>query len=204
MKTFSPALPTIAELSPAEAEQLLEIARRALNEAIETEQQWEPDLRQLPEALCAPGSSFVTLFTRGELHGCIGSVEYRRPLALDVAHNAVSAALRDPRFPPLTADELTETEIEVSVLTPMQPCPYRDLADLAAKVRPGIDGVLVERGWQRGLLLPQVWEKLPDPQQFLAHVALKANASVSIYRASGTTVHVFQVHHYSQPAPQRT
>ena len=190
-----------SELSAADANLLLDIARQALSEAVANDREWEPDLNELPPALREPGACFVTLTTAGALHGCIGSVEARRPLAVDVAHNAGAAALRDPRFPPLRAAELDTVEIEVSVLSPLQPVSYRDINDLTRKVRPHIDGVLATRGWQRGLLLPQVWEKLPDPHEFLAHVALKAGASPAIYADPATQVYTFQVHSYVQPAP---
>ncbi len=190
-------------MTALEAAALLEIARRAVVEATSGHKNWRPDLHDLPDSLVAPGASFVTLHTRGRLHGCIGSVEPRSPLAVDVAKNAQSAALFDPRFAPLAAAEVADTEIEISVLSPMQPLAYADMDDLCRKVRPGIDGVLVERGWQRGLLLPQVWEQLPQPHDFLAHVALKAGASAAIYTHPDTHVFVFQVHHYEQAAPAR-
>ncbi len=186
------------ELNAEEAKALLQVARQALEAALKGNGAWYPDLKTLPPRLSEPGASFVTLTTRGALHGCIGSVTPSLPLALDVAKNAVSAALNDPRFPPLTPKELAETRIEVSVLSPMQLLPYRDLDDLAAKVRPGVDGVLVERGWQRGLLLPQVWEKLSDPYEFLAHVALKAHAGIDIYDDPDTNVYVFQVQSFEE------
>ncbi|NOX61818.1 MAG: AmmeMemoRadiSam system protein A [Chloroflexi bacterium] len=189
---------TSDELTEEEAKALLQVAREALEAALKGNGAWHPDLKALPPRLLEPGASFVTLTTRGALHGCIGSVAPSLPLALDVAKNAVSAALNDPRFPPLTFKELADTRIEVSVLSPMRPVNYRDLDDLATKVRPGLDGVLVERGWQRGLLLPQVWEKLPDPHEFLAHVALKAHAGIDIYQDPETKVYVFQVHRYEE------
>ena len=196
-----PTPPPVLNLSPDDASLLLDIARRALIEAAKGNPYWQPALEDLPESLRKPGACFVTLYTNHQLHGCIGSVEAIRPLALDVARNAVSAARNDPRFPVLRADELDDTEIEISILTPMVQVPYRDLNDLIARLRPGVDGVLVEQGRRRGLLLPQVWEKLPDPYEFLAHVALKPYASIGIYDEPDTNGHVFQVHSYPQPAP---
>ncbi len=188
-------------LSPAEGETLLQIARRSLEEAIGHGREWLPDLAELPPRLQEPGASFVTLHTDGQLHGCIGTVIPVRPLALDVAANAVSAALHDPRFPPLTPAELSHTAIEVSVLGPMQRIQYKTLQELKDKIRPGIDGVLVKHGWHRGLLLPQVWEQIPSPAEFLAHVALKAGLSFEVYLQPDTEVYVFQVQSFEQPAP---
>lgn len=197
-----PARQYPAALTVLEAEALLRIARQAVIEATRGRKNWRPTTFDLPRGpLREPGASFVTLHTYGRLHGCIGSVEPRSPLAIDVAKNAQSAALLDPRFPPLAVAEVDDTEIEVSVLSPMQPVVYTGLDDLCRRVRPEIDGVLVERGWQRGLLLPQVWEQLPTPYDFLVHVALKAGASVTLFTQPDTHVYVFQVHSYVQPAP---
>lgn len=198
--TTAAAAAATTPLTPREAEILLSIARQAV-EAAAAGREWKPSRRGLPPRLLEPGASFVTLHTAGRLRGCIGSIEARQPLAFDVAYNARNAALHDPRFPPVTPDELPDIEIEVSVLSPLQPVPFRGLDDLARRVQPGRDGVLIVRGWQRGLLLPQVWESLPDPHVFLAHVALKAHADPSIYDDPETQAFVFQVHAYTQPAP---
>ncbi|NOZ29274.1 MAG: AmmeMemoRadiSam system protein A [Chloroflexi bacterium] len=191
----------IAYISPAEGETLLNIARRALEEAVRYNREWQPDLTELSPRLQDPGASFVTLHTHGQLHGCIGTVTPVRPLAVDVAANAVSAALSDPRFPPLTPAELPYTAIEVSVLSPMQPLEYESVSDLVQKIRPKVDGVLVKRGWHRGLLLPQVWEQIPSPLEFLVHVALKAGLPPEVYEEPGTEVYIFQVQSFEQPAP---
>lgn len=121
-----------------------------------------------------PGASFVTLTEAGALRGCIGSLEAWRPLIDDVRANAVAAAFQDPRFPPLSAEELDRIAIEVSVLTPPEPLPAMDRVALLARLRPGIDGVIVrdDRGRQ-ATFLPQVWEQLPDGEQFLLHLKLK-------------------------------
>lgn len=124
--------------------------------------------------LDAPGAAFVTLTQKGSLRGCIGSLTAYRPLREDVAANAVNAALRDPRFPPLTARELSETQIEVSVLSAPEPYAFTDRADAIARLRPGIDGLTLEYGSRRGTFLPQVWDSLSEPEEFLAHLVRKA------------------------------
>lgn len=121
-----------------------------------------------------PGACFVTLTQGGQLRGCIGSLEARRPLRDDVRANAVAAALRDTRFPPLTAAELAHTRVEVSVLSPMQPLAFSSEADALAQLRPQVDGVVLEYAGHRGTFLPQVWEQLPTPQEFMAHLKHKA------------------------------
>ena len=192
-------------LTPADIETLFSIAREALRRStLHHDMRWLPDLDRFPQHLRQPAATFVTLHTDGKLHGCIGSVEPRLPLAWDVAKNAIAAAHHDPRFPPLRPDELDRTEVEISILSPLQELPYRSFEELMAQVRPGVDGVMVERGWQRGLLLPQVWEDIPEPRRFLEHVALKAGAGPEIYLDPKTKVYVFQVHSFTQPAPSST
>jgi hypothetical protein len=128
-----------------------------------------------PAWALAPGASFVTLTERGELRGCIGSLEAVRPLLDDVTDNAVSAATRDPRFPPLTARELDGVAIEVSVLSAPIPLPVSGLDDAYKTLRPGVDGVIAQLGPRhRATFLPQVWEQLPDPEDFLSHLWRKA------------------------------
>jgi AmmeMemoRadiSam system protein A len=124
--------------------------------------------------LAHPAATFVTLTQKGQLRGCIGSLEARRPLAKDVAENAIAAAFHDPRFPPLKDDELKHTRIEVSLLGPSEKMDFVDEADAMAKLRPGIDGVVLTHGRQRATFLPQVWEALPDPKKFLVQLKLKA------------------------------
>jgi AmmeMemoRadiSam system protein A len=124
--------------------------------------------------LQAPGACFVTLTQIGELRGCIGSLQAHRPLLLDLRANAVAAALHDPRFAPLTFSELTRTEIEVSLLSPMQSLVFTSESDALSQLRPGIDGLVFEFGARRSTFLPQVWEQLPDTLEFMAHLKRKA------------------------------
>lgn len=146
------------------------------------------------------GATFVTLTQAGRLRGCIGSLEAHRPLWQDVRANAVAAAFRDPRFAPLTAEELPATRIEVSLLSPQQPMPFSSEADALAQLRPGVDGVVLEYGRHRGTFLPQVWEQLPTREEFLAHLKLKAGLPARFWddamRLSRYTVDKWQ-----EPAP---
>jgi len=139
-----------------------------------------PSLPQ-PEWLDAPGAVFVTLTEHGQLRGCIGSLEAHRPLAQDLEANALAAAFRDPRFPPLQEDELDQIHVEVSILSPPEPIRFSSEADALSQLRPGIDGVILEHGWHRATFLPQVWEQLPDPQRFMAHLKAKAGLSADFW-----------------------
>jgi len=125
-------------------------------------------------ALDERGAVFVTLTQQGRLRGCIGSLEAWRPLDADVRGNARAAAFRDPRFPPLTAEEFQRTRVEVSLLTLAVPMTFADQEDAVRQLRPGVDGVILEYGSHRGTFLPQVWESLPDRHVFFAHLKQKA------------------------------
>jgi len=130
----------------------------------------------VPEHTLVPGATFVTLERDGELVGCIGSLEPRRPLWRDVARNARAAAFADPRFPALVPGDLDRTVIKVSVLSALDPLPAGH-DDLVGTLRPGIDGVLLEAGGHRGTFLPAVWDKLPAPEQFVDRLVGKAGLS---------------------------
>jgi AmmeMemoRadiSam system protein A len=126
------------------------------------------------EGLTRPGATFVTLMKEGELRGCIGTLSPVRTLRADVAANAVAAAFRDPRFPPLAAFEFTATTVEVSMLSASEPIAFADEAHLLAQLRPGVDGVILEHGRHRATFLPQVWETLDQPREFFEALKHKA------------------------------
>jgi len=154
-----------------------------------------------PRWALEPGASFVTLKTDGRLRGCIGSLAAERPLLEDVRANAVAAATRDPRFPPMTAGELPSVAIEVSVLSAPRPLPVSSLREGYAALRPGVDGVILETGtWRRATLLPQMWEYLPDPAQFLEHLWLKAGLAPGVWQ-EGMTLQTYTVRAWNE-APE--
>ena len=152
---------------------LLARARNAIASALGGAQVKEP----AHPALHQPGATFVTLMWQGQLRGCVGSVEAFRPLDQDVRENARAAAFRDPRFAPLRAGELAATRVEVSLLTHPEPIRFATEEDAVCQLRPGIDGVILERGRHRGTFLPQVWESVPDPWQFMSKLKRKAGLS---------------------------
>lgn len=119
-------------------------------------------------------ATFVTLKLEGELRGCIGSIDPHRPLGDDVAHNAQAAAFRDPRFPPVTATERDRLQVEVSVLSPRCRITAATEDDALAHLRPGVDGLFLEFKDFRATFLPQVWENLPNPLDFLSELRRKA------------------------------
>jgi AmmeMemoRadiSam system protein B/AmmeMemoRadiSam system protein A len=120
------------------------------------------------------GATFVTLTRHGKLRGCIGSLQPHRSLLEDVKANAKAAAFLDPRFQPLTQTEFATTLVEVSVLSPSEPLEFGSEQEALERIRPGIDGLIFEHGSRRGTFLPQVWESIPEPAEFLRQLKRKA------------------------------
>lgn len=180
---------------------LLLLARHAIADSLGVapapDRTGPPDLSSHPE-LARPGAVFVTLTRHGELRGCIGSLEARRPLAEDVVANARAAAFSDPRFAPLTADEFAGIRIEVSLLTPAQALSVSSEADAIAQLRPQVDGVILEVGGQRGTFLPQVWESLPDARQFLRELKRKAGLPADFW-SNDVKLSRYQVEKWKEP-----
>lgn len=156
---------------------LLPIARAAISTALGRVHRADEDASWLKEE----GACFVTLTQNQQLRGCIGTLEAHRPLLADVKANAQAAAMRDPRFSPLTAAELDRTEIEVSVLSAMQALQFTDEAEALAQLQPGAHGVVFEFGRHRSTFLPQVWEQLPSVVEFMAHLKYKAGLSANFW-----------------------
>ncbi len=158
---------------------LLRLARAAIGEKL-----GQPAAVAAPHAqLHEPGATFVTLTQQGNLRGCIGSLEAHRPLAQDVRENAQAAAFRDPRFAPLAVEEFEFTSVEVSLLTPAVPLAFSNEADFMAQLRPGVDGIVFQYGHHRSTFLPQVWESLPEPQQFMQQLKRKAGLPPNFWHA---------------------
>lgn len=179
---------------------LLTIARRAIQEAIIDRKLSPIDLNSLPAELQTKGACFVTLSLHGHLRGCIGSLEARQPLALDVQEHAVDAAMNDYRFPPLAENEIQQIRIEISVLSAAQPLPYSSPEDLLTKLRPGIDGVILAQGLRRATFLPQVWQSIPDPAEFLGMLCEKMGADSDLWRKQKPEVLTYQVECFEEAA----
>ena len=173
-------IPTTASgFSDTLGSSLLRLARAAISSALGRRVEATENAAGLQD----PGACFVTLTQHGQLRGCIGSLQARRSLMTDVQANAVAAALQDTRFAPLRLAELDHTDIEVSVLSPMQPMRFTDEADALAQLRPGVDGVVFEFGQYRSTFLPQVWEQLPQAHDFMAHLKRKAGLPADFWDA---------------------
>ncbi len=149
-----------------------------------------------------PAATFVTLHRQGQLRGCIGTLEAYRPLHEDVYHNALAAAFHDPRFPPLTADEWPLLDIEVSRLgtpTLLAATSEQQAMDMLVPHR---DGVILSCAGRRATFLPQVWQQLPDPREFLTQLKLKAGLPADFWR-DDLVLATYQVEHFSEPAEVR-
>ncbi len=142
-------------------------------------------------------ATFVTLTKHGELRGCIGTLEAYRPLIEDLQANAVAAAFHDPRFPPLNREEYASLQVEVSLLSNMQALDAESEQIALSNIRPFIDGVVFKYGSYRSTFLPQVWEQLPDPVQFITHLKQKAGLSAGFWHPD-VIIDIYQVNKYRE------
>ncbi len=174
---------------------LLKIARAAigkkLGEALSPPQENDPVLDEA-------GGTFVTLKIDNRLRGCIGNIEPVRSLRDGVRDNALNAAFEDYRFSPLSREEFDEVEISLSVLTPASRLSYTDSKDLLKKLRPGVDGVILRHGVRSATFLPQVWEQLPETEQFLSHLCQKAGLSKECWKGGEVEVYIYQVQSFTE------
>jgi len=165
---------TINSTSSDAGKVLIPIARASIAQALgKPHAKTKEDLPWLQDK----GASFVTLTQNEQLRGCIGTLEAHRALLIDVKANAYAAAFHDPRFSPLSSDELDDTQIEISLLSAMQAIAFANESDALAQLQPGVDGIVLEFGHYRSTFLPQVWEQLPDARLFMAHLKHKAGLS---------------------------
>ena len=160
-------------LSQADAATLLALARDSVRHGLEHGRPLAAD-RAMAGTLAQPGACFVSLHIGKELRGCIGRTEASTRLVDQLLDNAWAAAFRDPRFPPLKAEELARLSFEVHLLSPMEPLPFSSLTDLHSRLRPGVDGLQLESETRRGVFLPVMWEQLPQPRDFVSHLLGKA------------------------------
>ena len=168
---------------------LLDIDRDAIFQGLETRRAKFPMPGNLQGELKEKRATFVTLTLGGHLRGCIGMLEACRPLAEDVAANAVAAAFEDPRFAPLTQKEFEKLEIHISILSPPEEMIFSSEEEVLHQIRPGIDGLILQDGFHRGTFLPSVWKELPDKADFWAHLKRKAGLPADYW---SDTVRVFR------------
>ena len=177
-------------LSAEQGQKLLRLARKALeNRLIGGGPLAEPD----DTIFNSQAATFVTLKISGNLRGCIGNLTPVGTLWHGIRDNAVSAAFHDHRFSPLQAAELPHVHIDISILSPPRPLEYADAMDLLKRLQPGRDGVILRDGWRSATFLPQVWQQLPAPEQFLGHLCRKAGLTESAWRSGNLDISTYQV-----------
>ncbi|EXJ14548.1 AmmeMemoRadiSam system protein A [Imhoffiella purpurea] len=162
---------------------LIETASRSIAHGLEHGSPLTVEPDDYPEPLREPRATFVTLHIARDLRGCIGVLEPRRPLVVDVAQNAFAAAFEDPRFPRLRKQEFGRLAIQISVLSPAEPIDFQSETELLNRIRPGRDGLILRAGRHRGTFLPSVWEQIPDPTEFLEHLKRKAGLPFGYWSA---------------------
>lgn len=185
----------------ADQHTLLALARQAVERAAHGRPRATESPASQSAWLRTPLASFVTLTTGGALRGCIGGLYPTVPLAEDVQMHAYAAAREDPRFPPVQPEELAAIQIEISVLSAPEPLVYSSPDDLLRRLRPGIDGVIVQSGRKRATFLPQVWEKVPAPEAFLEFLCEKAALAPDAWRTGELEVFTYQVELFEEDSP---
>ncbi len=187
-------------LSITDKKVLLDVARRAIVQATQDKKVDDLDLSLCSNMLCKKGASFVTLHRKdnGQLRGCIGVLEAFQILVKDVQAHAIAAALEDYRFPRVSYQEVQNLTIEVSRLSAPSKLNYANPKDLPGLLKPGVDGVIIRNGFQKATFLPQVWNQLPDPEDFLEHLCHKMGVACDFWKKNLLNVSIYQVEEFHE------
>lgn len=191
-------VPAGENLNAEEAEFLLRLARRTLEAYLENKSLPQLNLNKVSPNLRAMRGCFVTLEKNHQLRGCIGYLQPREPLAKAVMQNAVSAAVRDHRFPPVTRSELDSLSIEISVLSVPRLMDHKSPEELLARLVPERDGVILKSSYHQSTYLPQVWKQLPKKEEFLSRLCVKGGAKADCWKDSSTKIYSYQAKVYSE------
>jgi AmmeMemoRadiSam system protein B/AmmeMemoRadiSam system protein A len=185
-------------LNPRQGQTLVKLARQTIAEKL-----GKKPITVDPEAMADSAfqdhrGTFVTLTINKQLRGCIGNLDATESILAGIKRNAVNAAFHDPRFPALKAHELDQIDIEISILTEPHPLEYGDSKDLLSKLRVHVDGVILSKGPASATFLPQVWEQLPRPDQFLSHLCMKAGLPADEWKKSHLDILTYQVQYFEE------
>ena len=187
------------KLNKKEKKFLLDLARKSIKHYLEKGTKLDVKPSDVPtKRLTEDGACFVSLHINEELRGCIGSLEAHRPLVMDIIDNSLACAFGDPRFYPLTKDELSKVKISISVLTKPEPFLVKGPDDLLKKLVPGKHGLILEQGIARATFLPVVWEQLPEKEEFLSHLSMKAGLSPDGWKDPRTKFFVYEADEFSE------
>lgn len=188
-------------LNEKQGQTLLKLARKTISEelGIKSKQEQISTASDLEDkALQRKSGTFVTLKIHNQLRGCIGNLDASGSIMEGVKRNAINAAFNDFRFSPLTAKEFEKVDIEISILSEPKPFEYKDGKDLISKLRPGVDGVIIRKGHASATFLPQVWEQLKRPEDFLSHLCIKAGLASDTWKNSKLEVLTYNVQYFEE------
>lgn len=177
---------------------LLETARTTINN--QTKSIWfsNDEIENFPPIFLEKRGCFVTLNKHSQLRGCIGYIMPIAPLYKAVIENAYNAAFGDPRFPPVSKNEINDLHIEISVLSVPQKLDYSDKNDLLNKLNPRIDGVIIKKDFYSATFLPQVWDQLPDKNDFLTHLCLKAGLNGNEWQKGALDIEIYHADFFEE------
>ncbi len=186
-------------LTNEQGQALVRLARWTIKSRFTPGEATKPQIADLQDpAFQKKQGTFVTLKINGQLRGCIGSLSAHETILEGIKRNALNAAFNDFRFRPLQEEELNQINIEISLLSEPQPLEYTDADDIVAKLRPGVDGVILKIAGQSATFLPQVWEQLPTTEEFLGHLCAKAGLSPDAWRTAKPEIETYQVQYFSE------
>lgn len=175
---------------------LLQIARKSIAAFLDNE---EPKLSEkIPDEFHEKKGVFVTLTENGKLRGCIGSLEPHQTVLEGVQENAINAAINDPRFMPVIKKELPSIKIEISVLSIPEPLESDSPSELLEKLVSHVHGVILSQHRRSATFLPSVWEELPDKQQFLSPLCMKAGLEPSAWQDKETKIKVYTTQSFEE------
>lgn len=186
------------QLTPKEKDFLLKLARQVLEAYLENRSIPKLDLHNLSPVLLEKRGCFVTLEKNHQLRGCIGYLQPRKALVMAVVENAISAAVRDHRFPRVTRQELDLLSIEISVLTVPRLMAYKTSDDLLTKLIPERDGIILKSPQHQSTYLPQVWKQIPKKEDFLSRLCLKGGAEADCWKDPSTEIYCYQAQVYKE------
>jgi AmmeMemoRadiSam system protein A len=186
------------QLTDTDRSYLLSLARQSIENFVNGTSLPPLDLNSVSPLLLEQGACFVTLTYKGYLRGCVGALEPYQSLVEDVREHAIAAAFQDYRFQPVQVKEIKEIEIEISYLSRPKILKYENPAELPKILRPNIDGVVIRDGMRRATFLPQVWEKIPDPEEFLEQLCMKMGSPADLWRRKKLDVLTYQVEEFHE------
>ncbi|MFC1534418.1 AmmeMemoRadiSam system protein A [Thermodesulfobacteriota bacterium] len=185
-------------LTDEEGRYLLSVARKTIENRLFNQKDQDQQDTVSSEKFLEDRGTFVTLTIKGNLRGCIGHIIPQETLFEGIKVNAINAAFRDPRFRPLSKEEWDKVKIEISILTEPKPLSYSDANDLLNKLRVGVDGVILKKGFRQATFLPQVWDQLPDKKEFLTHLCMKAGLDGYAWKKEKLEVLTYQVQAFEE------